>query len=136
MDVVVTVGSDHHPFDRLVRWVDQWAARNPEASVWVQHGRSQAPEVAQGIDFSPHDEVLERMARADAVVTAGGPGTLMEIRAAGLRPIVVPRRGSLEEHVDGHQRAFARRVGEQGLATTCERAEELWAELDAARSDP
>jgi hypothetical protein len=27
--LLVTVGTDHHPFDRLVRWVDGWLASSP-----------------------------------------------------------------------------------------------------------
>ncbi len=36
--VLVTVGTDHHRFDRLIGWVDRWAAAHPEARVLVQHG--------------------------------------------------------------------------------------------------
>ena len=30
--VVVSVGTDHHPFDRLVEWVDRWAGEHPDVS--------------------------------------------------------------------------------------------------------
>ena len=133
--VVITVGSDHHRFDRLVRWVDDWAARHPAVDVWCQHGPADAPVHAAGVPFVAGDELLSRIARADAVVTAAGPGTVMEAQAAGLRPIVVPRRSSLEEIVDDHQLAFARRLGEAGTAVVCERAPELWSALDAVAAD-
>ncbi len=46
--VLVSVGTDFHPFDRLVAAVDRWAAQHPEARVVVQHGRSRAPRHAEG----------------------------------------------------------------------------------------
>lgn len=136
MDVVVTVGSDHHPFDRLVRWVDEWAGRNAGASVWIQHGPANPPEHAAGTAFASHEELLERVRGASAVVTSAGPGTVMEVRDAGLLPIIVPRRGALEECVDDHQQAFARRLAESRMAISCERADELWAALDQVSADP
>ena len=46
--VFVTVGTDHHPFDRLCGWADAWVAgaRHPEVPWFVQSGTSQAPEAA------------------------------------------------------------------------------------------
>ena len=134
--VVATVGSDHHPFDRLIRWVDRWAAAHPDADVWCQYGTSAAPVHAAGERFAAADDLLARIAGASAVVTAAGPGTVMEIRAAGTRPIVVPRRSSLEEHVDDHQRAFARTLADAGVAVVCDRAPDLWRVLDTVAADP
>ena len=37
--VFVTVGSDHHRFDRLVSWVDAWAAGRDVDCV-IQYGTS------------------------------------------------------------------------------------------------
>ncbi len=37
---VVTVGTDHHPFDRLIGWVNDWLAGHPDLSAqfFVQSG--------------------------------------------------------------------------------------------------
>ena len=134
--VVATVGSDHHPFDRVIRWVDRWASTHPEVDVWCQYGTSAPPVHAAGERFAAADELLARIAGASAVVTAAGPGTVMEIRAVGTRPIVVPRRSSLEEHVDDHQRAFARTLAAAGVALVCDRGVDLWRVLDAVAADP
>jgi hypothetical protein len=47
--VLISVGTDHHPFDRLVTWADGWLATRPEGSVRcvVQSGTSRAPLVAE-----------------------------------------------------------------------------------------
>ena len=50
--VLVTVGTDFHAFDRLIRWADRWSEANPAARVVVQHGASRPPHVAIGCSVS------------------------------------------------------------------------------------
>ncbi len=115
--VLVTVGSDHHPFDRLVRWVDAWSAARGDARVRcvIQYGTSAPPRHAEGHDLLPHDTLQELMASATLIVTQGGPMSIVEARRAGRVPIVVPRDSSLGEHVDDHQSAFCRRLAAEGM---------------------
>jgi len=47
--------------------------------------------------------------------TRGGPGSINDIRAAGLHPITVPRDPDRGEHVDGHQGRFLSRMAQDGL---------------------
>jgi UDP-N-acetylglucosamine transferase subunit ALG13 len=110
----VTVGTDHHPFDRLVTWADNWARGHPEAGVTVQFGYGTAPAIAQGLASLPSAAVRPWMAAADVVITQGGPGGIIDARAVGRLPIVVPRRHDLGEHVDNHQVAFATHLAETG----------------------
>jgi UDP-N-acetylglucosamine transferase subunit ALG13 len=128
--VLVTVGTDHHPFDRLVGWIDRW---QPPARVRlvVQYGTAVAPRAAEGTPFLAPDEFAELLDTADAVVCSGGPGAIMEARAVGLRPIVVPRWSSLGEHVDDHQRAFADFMAGRNLVTLADEESALCAALDA-----
>lgn len=128
--VFVTVGTDHHPFDRLVRWVDDWLERvdDPRVECVVQHGTSTAPARTAGRDYLDFDAVRSTMRDARAVVCHGGPGTILLSRSVGCRPIVVPRRHDLGEHVDDHQVVFSRRLAAEGtidLAETEERFLEL-----------
>lgn len=116
--VVVLLGTDHHPFDRLVDWSDVAAAELPDARLVVQHGWTRAPAVAEGRPFLPHDELLDLLAAADGVVCHGGPGTIMDARGAGHVPVCVPRDPRLGEHVDGHQQRFAGLVAATGVVRT------------------
>ncbi len=110
--VLVTVGTDFHPFDRLVEWADR-AHSDPELPrFFIQSGTSNPPLVAPYSAYLGFDELKELMTSVDAVVTHGGPATIIQIRQAGLVPIVVPRRRSHGEHVDDHQWRFAMRLAD------------------------
>ncbi len=104
--VLALLGTDHHPFDRAVRWLDEWANSHPDIDVYVQHGRSQPPVVARGEPFLDHSTLRARLLSTDAVVAHGGPATIAEARAAGHRPVVVPRDPAHGEHVDDHQMRY------------------------------
>jgi len=134
--VVVTVGTDHHPFDRLVRWVDGWAARNPNVAVLVQRGESAAPDHAESAVMLSHDRLMAAMADAHAVVAQGGPGGIMDARSVGHRPIVVARRGSLGEHVDDHQVTFTAWMAQRDLVWLAADQADLGRLLDRALADP
>jgi UDP-N-acetylglucosamine transferase subunit ALG13 len=134
--IVVTVGTDHHPFDRLVAWMDGWAVRNPEVDVFVQHGTAAAPEVAHGSPLIDPTDLASKVRRATAVVTHGGLSSIMESRAAGFLPLVVARDPERGEHVDFHQQRFTAYQHGVGRIRLIETEEDLYAALDAALADP
>ena len=133
--VFLTVGTDHHPFDRLVRWVDTWAAGR-EVRVVAQFGTAAAPHNADGASMLRSDELGRLMGRAAAVVCHGGPGTIAAARDAGTIPIVVPRRPDLGEHVDDHQLRFVARLADAGAVHAPATEAELRELLDRALEDP
>lgn len=132
--VFVTVGTDHHPFGRLVEWVDVWLAGGGDrrARCFVQRGTAPAPRLAESKEYLSREELDGMLAEATVVVTHGGPGTIAEARRAGTTPIVVPRLRSLGEHVDDHQARFARRIAGTGQAIVAQSAGEFARALDAA----
>ncbi len=114
--VMVSVGTDHHPFDRLVSWMDDWALSHPQFEVVIQRGTASAPLHADSMELLAHDELRRLFSKASAVVSHGGPSTVMDARMAGRLPIVVPRDPARGEHVDDHQIRFTRHLGRHGLA--------------------
>jgi UDP-N-acetylglucosamine transferase subunit ALG13 len=131
--VMLVVGTDHHPFERAVGWVDDWAVANADrARVVIQYGTSRPPAHAEGHDLLPVAELGSLMADAAAVVCHGGPGTIMGAREAGVVPICIPRQSGLGEHVDDHQVRFATRVARAGQVHLATTAEELSALLERA----
>ncbi len=131
--VLVTVGTEHYAFDRLIEWMDTWLTSEPGRGVrcLVQHGVSRSPRQAEGRAFLPFDEMLAATARASALVCHGGTGSVMLARHEGLKPIVVPRTHRYGEHVDDHQVAFARRMAARGDVELAESEERLHGLLDA-----
>ncbi|GAA4608648.1 hypothetical protein GCM10023195_34090 [Actinoallomurus liliacearum] len=134
--VFVTVGTDHHRFDRLMGWMEQWLAANGHVRCVVQHGPADPPVGAECHDFLPHADMQTLFRQATAVVCQGGPGSITESRQAGRLPIVVPRIARLDEVVDDHQVRFSRHVATFGKVALAESAESLHAHLDRALADP
>jgi UDP-N-acetylglucosamine transferase subunit ALG13 len=110
--VFVTVGTDHHRFDRLITWIDEWLNHlgDDAPSCFVQHGTSDGPSVAIGEPYVTHDRMESLLREATIVVSHGGPSTIADAWKAGHRPIVLPRDDRLGEHVDDHQMKFAARM--------------------------
>ena len=136
--ILVTVGTDHHPFDRLIDWVDGWWERHDHDGVElvVQHGTTTAPRLAPATPFLDRDDLDDLLARSRAVVCHGGPATIMEARAAGIHPIVVARDPRWGEHVDDHQLRFAGQLAADGLITPAHVRDDLFTALDRAVADP
>lgn len=134
--VFVSVGMDHHPFDRLVRWVDCWAREHPEVEVVVQHGAAASPSCAQAVRYLSHHELFSQISRARVVVSHGGPATIAEARHAGLIPLVAPRGHALGEHVDNHQQAFAALLAARDEVFLVQTETDLVEALNRALAEP
>jgi UDP-N-acetylglucosamine transferase subunit ALG13 len=116
--LLVTVGTNGAPFDRLLREVDRF---HTDEKIVVQHGPSSLrPAGATCIAFLPFDELAELVAKARVVVTHGGVGSILIARLHGKRPVVVPRLRRYGEAIDDHQVSLAQRLAETGLVTLVE----------------
>ena len=62
--IVVIVGTDHHPFDRLIGWVNDWLDQHPAAmeSAFVQSGSAAIPPRCAGSEFLQIDQ-LDKLLR-------------------------------------------------------------------------
>ncbi|GGK32736.1 hypothetical protein GCM10010124_26860 [Pilimelia terevasa] len=135
--VLAVVGTDVHPFDRLLAWLTDWHRTRPAApTMIVQYGHSTPPALPGGVPFLDHAGLQRAMATATLVVSHGGPATITEARRHGRTPIVVPRDPAHGEHVDDHQQRFGRRLAAAGLVRLCEDSAALAAALDLGLADP
>jgi len=120
----VAVGTHAQPFSRLLGIV----SRGLEEGLLPQPVRAQlgpARWSAAGAQASAHmpREELEAAIRSAAVVIChGGAGIIAAALAAGRRPIVIPRRAELGEHVDDHQHQLTRKLAEWGLVVPVEQS--------------
>lgn len=138
LTILVTTGSDHHPFDRMIGWVDTWLENQRLETITCvfQHGTAAVPQHGQAHAYLPHPELQQRLREADAVVTQGGPMGIVESRACGVKPIVVPRLARLGEVVDDHQVAFCRQLMRADKLVLAEDSAALWSALDAGLAEP
>jgi UDP-N-acetylglucosamine transferase subunit ALG13 len=135
--LLVTVGGDHHPFDRLMRWVEDWLVdEGDRVRCVVQHGPARPPAGTEATPYIPYDQMRALMAEARAVVSSGGPATLAEARQLGHRPVAVPRLTALGEAVDDHQRAFTTRLHDLGYVLQAETEAAFRMALDTALDTP
>lgn len=134
--VVVTVGTDHHPFTRLIGWLDAWARDHPEVRCVIQHGMSPGPKYAEAIGTVGHATLIGLLGDASVIVSQAGPGSILDARRVGLVPIVVPRLSCLEEVVDDHQVAFADAMQRKGEVIVATSATEVADAIAGALADP
>ncbi len=136
--VVTTVGTDHHPFDRLVAWVDAFVtSRSPgTVELFSQHGTAPTPRSGTAEAFVDHPTMMRHLATATAVVCHCGPSTVLESLRFGRVPIVVPRLHRYGEAIDDHQVDFAGFLARRRQIVLVGSERELFAALERALADP
>lgn len=121
MRVLVLCGTHSQPFDRLVQAAQELA----EAGHVVTLQRGVSTVAAPGcrvVDVVSPDMLAAFADQADLIVGHAAPGTAFLAWERGLRPILMPRRAALGEHVDDHQSAFAQAVRGRAIVLDDDRA--------------
>lgn len=111
--IFVTVGTHEQPFNRLVEYMDNWAAEHDE-DVIVQIGFSTyEPKHCEWSKLYPYSQMVELVDKARIVITHGGPSSFIMPLQVGKVPIVVPRKKDYNEHVNNHQVEFSNQVAKR-----------------------
>ncbi len=140
--IFVSFGTHEQPFERLLDLVEPLAGEDHR--LMVQHGstppRFGLPDIAWH-PFMEIDEVQAAMRSAELVICHAGVGTIITALRLGKRPLVVPRRAAMAEHVDDHQMDIAARLAERGLIVLVQDPADLhralWRDpVDPAREMP
>jgi UDP-N-acetylglucosamine--N-acetylmuramyl-(pentapeptide) pyrophosphoryl-undecaprenol N-acetylglucosamine transferase len=132
---VVAVGTHAQPYTRLLEIVRQAI----ENGVLPQPVRAQVGPAAwrvAGAEATPYlgrEQLGQALQSAEVVVCHGGAGIISSALEFGRRPIVVPRRAALGEHVDDHQYQLTRKLADWGLVVSVE-DQITAADVAAARS--
>lgn len=105
MRILVTVGTALQPFDRLLQYTDEAisALSSPVSGV-CQHGSSGVrPRGLSNQETLSRAEFDREIAESDVIICHAGVGTLWSALREGHKPLVIPRLGTLGEHVNDHQ---------------------------------
>lgn len=129
--ILVTVGHQT-PFDRLIEWVDRWAATRPDVRVVAQIGEGvYVPSHVEWCRWMSPSEFGLSLQRAGVLVAHAGTGTIMQALRIGLPLLVVPRLSANRETRNDHQIGTARYFAERGLLKSAMTEEEFEAEIEA-----
>ena len=128
---VVTLGTLHFPFDRLLRRLREVLPPHVDV-LWQVPYASSVELPGRVVRVLPHDELEAVMRDADVVICHSGIGSALAALSAGKCPVLVPREVSFGEHVDDHQRQVATLLADRGLVVTCDATTLATADLDRA----
>ena len=111
--IFVTVGTHEQQFDRLIKYMDDWAENNDEKVV-IQIGYSNyEPRHCEWKKLYPYESMIAMMKKARIVITHGGPSSFILVNQLGKIPLVVPRKKEFYEHVNNHQLDFCSAVADR-----------------------
>ena len=90
--IFVTVGTHEQQFNRLVEYMDKWAAEHDEKVVMQTGYSTYEPKHCEWDKLFPYQKMVEMVNEARVVITHGGPSSFIMPLQIGKTPIVVPRQ--------------------------------------------
>ena len=129
--IFLTIGS-HEPFDRLVRYVDDWCAErggNDEVFGQITKRAGYTPVHFKAVATLGPAEYQERFSSAQIIVSHAGMGSIITALSMQKPIIILPRRGHLQETRNDHQFATMQRFRERAGIFAAEDQAELSAIL-------
>lgn len=126
--IFITLGSQKFQFNRLLKAVDELCENKEEKEreIFAQIGYSTyKPKHFEYKNFLNRDEFLEKMSKADIVITHGGTGAIISAVKMKKKVIAVPRLSEYGEHVDDHQLQLIKQFSDLHLIYSCEDVSKL-----------
>lgn len=113
--IFVSVGTHEQQMNRLFEELDRLIEKGViTEKVIAQTGYSDyKPKHMEWSKFYPYAKTQQLAAEAHILITHGGPSSFVMGLQNGKTPIVVPRKASLNEHVNDHQVKFCHAVEER-----------------------
>lgn len=118
--ILITVGTEKFPFNRLMQWLDRLMEQNfidpDQEEIVIQAGScTWIPNRVKSYQVLPEKEFQNLLSQARLVIAHCGEGTL-DLLANFQKPfILVPRSEKFGEHVDDHQVELAIRLAQQNI---------------------
>jgi UDP-N-acetylglucosamine transferase subunit ALG13 len=112
--ILVTVGTEKYPFNRLMRWMQLLIDRGfIHDELVIQYGSCTVwPSGVTVSSLFSQEQFKELISRADFIISHCGEGTLLLLDASRKPYILVPRSRRYAEHVDDHQIELAKALAQ------------------------
>jgi UDP-N-acetylglucosamine transferase subunit ALG13 len=115
--ILVTVGTEQFPFDRLMRWTQVLIDRGfIQEEIVVQYGSCTVwPSGVKASPLFSQAQFKDLVHQSDLIISHCGEGTLLLLETVHKPYILVPRSKNFGEHVDDHQVELATVLGQLEL---------------------
>jgi len=114
--ILVTVGTHHQGFNRLVQPMDELAADLDEPVVIQRGSSTYEPRYAEHFQWTTSWRMEQLTQQARVVVTHAAAGAIILSLLKDKPLVVVPRLRCFSEHTDDHQQQLATALGAEGKA--------------------
>lgn len=104
--ILVTVGTEQYPFNRLMKWIQILIDRGfiDPHELLVQYGHCSVwPSNVNSVSLLSQSSFEEYAFQSSLIISHCGEGTLLLLETLHKPYILVPRCSALGEHVDDHQ---------------------------------
>jgi UDP-N-acetylglucosamine transferase subunit ALG13 len=107
--ILVTVGTEKFPFNRLMGWIEQLISLELiQEEVVIQYGAcTRLPEGTRIYRSLPEAKFRRLVEEARLIISHCGEGSLLLLDTLAKPYILVPRSQHFKEHVDDHQLELA-----------------------------
>lgn len=123
--IFVTVGTHNQSFERLIRKMDEIAAKINEKVIMQIGHTDYEPENTKWFKFIDIDEIMNFYKSADVIVSHAGAGTLLDALSFEKPIIAVPRMKKFGEHIDNQQIELAEALDSSNKALAVYNIENL-----------
>jgi UDP-N-acetylglucosamine transferase subunit ALG13 len=132
--VIFVATGTQFPFDRLIRYMDEWAAKNEE-KVFAQLGDGEfQPKHLESQRFISLDEYNKKIQQASVFISHAGMGNIISAKEHDVPIIVINRQASLGEHRNDHQTEGLSWMAELDGVYTATTQEELYHHINNRES--
>lgn len=125
--IFICVGSREHPFDRLLKKIDELIETKViREDVFAQVGKSTyTPKNYKYSEFIADDLFEKYLKDARVVITHGGTGSIVKSLVRHKKVIAVTRLKKYGEHVDDHQKQIVNLFTKQGVLLGVEEMDDM-----------
>jgi UDP-N-acetylglucosamine transferase subunit ALG13 len=125
MKIFVVVGT-LHPFDRLIKTIDNWAANKKDLEITCQIGEGGfIPKSIKYFESLYAKDFNACFSESDLIIGHAGMGVVLKSLVENKPILIMPRKLELMEHATDHQMATARALAKMDYVNIAWNEDEL-----------